>query len=267
MTLFSRKNIKIFSIIVILLIVVFSSVRGADNPVKGFLLGISSPFLKTSRIFSAGISGFFNFLGSIGKLKNENEKLLQDNQELLAENVRLKDVQKENQTLRKELDLVPKKDYELEASFVVGQDPQGLGNYFIIDKGENAGLKTGMPAIVSNGILVGKVSEVYGGTAKVTLVTDPESLINAEVENSGAKGIVRGEYGLGVKIDMISQTEVINEGDQVVTSGLGGGIPRGLTVGRVVRVSQSADKLFQEASVASAANFSNLRIIFIVKNF
>lgn len=267
MTPFSSKNIKIFSIIAILLVVIFVSFRGADNPVKGFILGVSSPFLKTSRIFSGGVSGFFNFLGSIGALKNENEKLLQKNQELLAENARLKDTEKENQTLRKELDLAPKKDYELEASFVIGQDPQGLGNYFIIDKGENAGIKTGMPAIVSNGILVGKVSEVYGSTAKVILATDPESVINAEVESSGAKGIVRGEYGLGIKIDMISQTEVINEGDGVITSGLGGEIPRGLTIGRVAQVSQSADKLFQEASVVSATDFSNLRIIFIVKKF
>jgi len=64
---------------------------------------------------------------------------------------------------------------------------------------------------------------------------------------------------------MISQTEVLSEGDAVISSGLGGKIPRGLTIGKIGRIGQSPDKLFQAASVTPAINVSNLRTIFIIK--
>jgi len=265
--MFFRKNVKYFAVIVLLLAVIFISLRAGDNPVKGFFLGISSPFLKTFRIFSGGVSGFFDFAGSIGNLKTDNEKLIEENQSLLAQNNQLKDAEKENQELRRQLDLAPRKKFDLEASFVIGQDPQGLGSYFLIDKGENSGVKIGMPVVVSDGILIGRVAEVYGGTAKIALVTDPSSAVNAETEETGARGIVKGEYGLGLKMSMVSQTDVLNEGDSLITSGLGGEIPRGLTIGKIGQIGQSADKLFQEASVASAVDISGLRVIFVVKGW
>lgn len=267
MTFFSRKNLKFFSIVIALSLVIIISLRGADNPVKGLVLRISSPFLKTFRIFSSGTAGFIDFLGSIGDLKKENENLLKKNQELLAENTRLSDMEHENQVLREELNLAPRKEFDLEAAFVIAQDPQGLGNFVLIDKGADKGIKIGMPAIVSNGILVGRVSEVYPNTTKVTLIADPASAINAEVQDSGAKGIVNGEFGLGLKMNMISQTEEIKEGDTVISSGLGGEMPRGLTIGRIDNVGQSEDKLFQEASVLPAVNYGDLRVVFIVKKF
>lgn len=267
MNFFSRKNIKFLLVIFALLILIFAGLRGADNPFKGFVLGVSSPFLKTFRIFSGGMSDFFNFLGTIGDLKDENEKMIQKNQELLAENARLKDTEKENRILREEFGLAPKNKFDLEASFVVAQDPQGLGSYIIVDKGGDKGIRTGMSAVVSDGILIGRVTDVYSNTAKVTLITDPASAINAEVQDSSSKGIVNGEYGLGIKMNMISQAQEIKEGDLVVTSGLGGETPRGLVIGKISRINQSKDKLFQEASVLPEANFSDLRIIFVVKKF
>lgn len=265
MHFFSPKNVKYLATIALLVVVIFVSLRMGDNPVKGFILGASSPFLKTFRIFSGGAWGFFDFLGSIGDIKSENEKLLGENQKLLAENNRLKDAEKENQDLRKQLELAPRSEFDLEASFVIAQDPQGLGNYFIIDKGENAGIKSGMPVIISNGLMVGRVTELYPNTAKITLVTDPSSAINAEAQASGARGIVKGEYGLGLEMDMISQADVLSEGDTVITSGLGGNIPRGFTIGKIGKIGQSPDKLFQKASVIPAVDISKLRIVFVVK--
>ena len=262
-----RKNIKFVLAIILLIIIIFISARGADNPLKGFLLRMESPFLKTSRIFSGETEGFFHFLGSIGELKSENEKLLQENGELLAKNALLKDTESENKLLRQELSLLPRKNYDLEGSFVIAQDPQGLGNYLLIDKGESNGLKAGMPIIISNGILAGKITDVYPTSAKVALISDKNSAVNAEIEDSGAKGIVRGAYGLGLVMDMISQAEVVKEGDTVITSGLGGDMPRGLYVGKVKEAGQSADKLFQQASLISPVDFSSLRVVFAVKGF
>jgi len=262
-----KKNFRLIAILFLLIILIFFGSRGADNPLKGFILRIESPFLKTFRIFSGGTEGFFHFLGSIGELKSENEKLLRENGELLAKNALLKDIESENKLLREELALLPRKKYDLEASFVIAQDPQSLGNHLIIDKGEKNGLKSGMPAIISKGILAGKITDVYPTSAKVVLMSDKNSAVNAEIEDSGARGIVRGAYGLGLVMEMISQSEVVKEGDTVITSGLGGDMPRGLYVGRIKEAGQSADKLFQQASLISPVDFPALRVVFVVKEF
>ena len=267
MAFISKKSGKFIGIIIILLLIILISSRGADNPVKGLILRVTSPFLKTFRLFSGGTEGLFHFLGSIGDLKKENEKLLQGNQEFTAKNAQLLDMENENKILREQLDLAPRKTYNLTASFVVAQDPQGLGNFLFIDKGANDGIKAGMPVIVSNGILVGKIAEVYPNSAKAILATDQDSAINAEIEDSGARGLVKGAYGLGLLMDMISQTEVVKEGDQVITSGLGGEMPRGLFIGKIKEAGQSPDKLFQQATIISPVDYSNLRVVFVVKGF
>jgi rod shape-determining protein MreC len=66
---------------------------------------------------------------------------------------------------------------------------------------------------------------------------------------------------------MISQAQEIKEGDAVVTSGLGGEMPKSLVIGNISRIDQSKDKLFQEASVLPEANLSDLRIVFLVTKF
>jgi rod shape-determining protein MreC len=264
---FLKKTWKFIFTVALLVAVIFISSRGADNPVKGFMLVITSPFFKTFRIFSGGVAGFFDFLGSIGDLKRENEELTKQNQELLAENVRLEDAEKENEILRREVNLAPRGKYDLEASFIIAQDPESQGNRFLIDKGKDSGISENMPVIVSDSVLIGKVSEVFPNTSRISLITDQGSAVNAEVIESGARGIVRGTFGLSLILDMISQADVVKEGDKVITSGLGKEFPRGLLVGKIGTVEQSPDKLFQQATIFSPVDFSDLRVVFTIKNF
>ena len=175
----------------------------------------------------------------------------------------LRDVENENTVLREQLNLLPRDHYNLEACFVISQDPNGMGNWLGIDKGSNDGIRVGDSVIVSKGVLVGRVQEVNAETAKVLLLTNPESTVNVATLKNGTKGVAKGEYGLGITFDMILQTDAINVGDEVITSG--GDIPRGLYVGTVQEVHSSEDYLFQQAVINSPVQASKLQILFVVK--
>lgn len=224
------------------------------------------PFQKISYSVSLKTKNMGGVVANIGNLKKNNEELLKQNQELLAENAKLKDMESENEILREQLKLLPRNNYEMETATVIGQDSYGLGNWIEIDKGEKDGIKKDMPVIISDGLLVGKVSEVYAKTSKIVLVTNPESVINVVDEATGAKGVVRGEFGLGIVMDMVIQTDSINKGDQIITSGMGGQMPRGLLIGRISEMGQSADRLFQKAVLVSQVKFSRLEFVFVIKN-
>lgn len=262
---FTSKIIKLIAVMIVCLILIFLNPRGFFNPARGFFLIVSAPFQKVFYQAGGKIDETVYFLKSLAELKNENANLSKENNFLAAKIAELEQEKNENKILREQLDLLPRDKFNLVGGFVIGQDPQGSESWIIFDKGEKDGIAPGMPVIVFNGILVGKVDEVYSGSSKINLLTGSNSFVNAADVETGAKGIVRGEYGLGIIMDMVTQTDGLNEGDTVVTSGLGSNIPRGLLVGKIKEIKKSQDKLFQEASIIPRVKYSQLDIVFAIK--
>lgn len=205
------------------------------------------------------------FLGSISYLRAENERLVKENSSLISEIADLRQEKKENENLREQLGLIPKKKYDLEAAYVIGQDPQKLGSWLIIDKGSSSGIEKGMPVIVSQGIIIGRISETYLSSSKIELLTNSSSSINASDLETSSRGIVKGEFGLGVILDMVAQTDVLNIGDEIVTSGLGSDVPKGLLIGKIQEIKTTQDKLFQQALIIPSVKYSSLDAVFIIK--
>jgi rod shape-determining protein MreC len=262
---FTPKLIKFLATILICLLLVFLNPKGIFSPVKTFFWTVSYPFQKIFYVVSQKTGNTFEFLGSISDLKSENEKLIKENNDLVSELAELKDIKKTNENLEEQLKLVPKDKYELEAGRVIGQDPQKLGSWIMIDKGSTNGIAREMPVIVGEGILVGKTSEVYPYSSKVDLLTSATSSVNALDQETSAKGLVQGEYGLGIILNMVDQSEILNVGDMVITSGLGGNISRGLYIGAISQVKTSEDRLFQEAVISPRVKYSKLDVVFVIK--
>jgi rod shape-determining protein MreC len=260
---------KLFKIIVIAIVfagLIFLNPSKFFSPIRagfGFFL---LPFQKVVYSFSIGLENARELIESIGKIKSENEKLIKENQQLLSENVMLHDMKNENAILREQIGLLPRDQYNLTAASVVSQDPNGISNWLEIDKGSNDGITDGMPVIVSKGILIGKVQNVSSNKSQVMLLTNPKSTVNVITTNSGAKGVAKGEYGTKIILDMVLQTDSINVGDSVVTSGISGEIPRGLYVGVIQEIHQSGDYLFQQAILATPLQNAKTQIVFVIKN-
>jgi rod shape-determining protein MreC len=262
---FSTKLFKFIIVIAISGSLIFLNPYRIFNPVRSALFFIFSPLQKMAYGLASEMSEIKNSLSSIGQLKKENEKLLQENRDFLAEQSKFEEIGKENETLREQLKLLPREKFDLEGASIISQNSYEQNDWIEIDKGGKDGIVNDMPVIVNSGILVGKVSEVYYNTSKVLLIDNPDNAVNAVDSETNSKGVVKGEYGLGITMSMVLQNDALNKGDKVVTSGIGGSFPQGLLIGNIGEITSSADKLFQQAAISSPINFSQLRFVFVIK--
>jgi rod shape-determining protein MreC len=186
---------------------------------------------------------------------------------LVIENVRLREAEIENATLREQLGFKEANpDFRLVAAEVIGRDPSNFLEYILIDRGSSDGITANMPVVTSQG-LVGRIVEVYPRSSRVLLITDPSSSVNALIQSSRATGVVQGQTDGSLVMRYIQQGEEVKVGDLVLTSGLGGHFPKRLIVGQVTSVRQRDVEPFQEAEVKPTVQFNHLEIVLIITNF
>jgi rod shape-determining protein MreC len=200
--------------------------------------------------------------------------LRQRNYELEAENSRLQVqiVELQQQVTEAQL-LSTLVDYERRhvenqyiAASVIARDISPFMHYVIIDRGSDDGLRKGMPVVTQQG-LVGSIAAVTAGAARVQLINDPGSSINVILQQSDVEAVLSGQITGEIQLDMISQNAVVQPGDLVMTSGLGGNYPANIVIGQVVTIRKEASSLFQTASVQPAVDFSQLEIVLVITNF
>jgi rod shape-determining protein MreC len=136
-----------------------------------------------------------------------------------------------------------------------------------IDKGREDGLRVDQPVIGPEG-LVGKVTQLTGDTARVTLLTDQTSAVSAQVLPQGATGVVKPDDGQpdDLLLDFVERGRRLKEGQTVVTSGsrsaeLESLFPRGIPVGKVTKVDPNELELYQRVHIEPFADLRRFDIV------
>ena len=147
---------------------------------------------------------------------------------------------------------------------VIARSPTIWYSAVRINKGSDDGVRRDQPVITGDG-LAGRVSAVTGGTATVTLITDPDrSAVSAQVMPGGANGIVRPKTGdpNDLLLEFVQKGRKIREGQTVVTSGftdpgsdLESLFPRGIPIGKVTRVDNSELEVYQTVHIRPFVDF------------
>jgi rod shape-determining protein MreC len=255
---------------VLLLIILFGIALLDPAPFSGTLRSIfHSVFWPVEKVFSSvsfSVRDFSSLLFSIGELNRENERLSEENIRLSAENATMIFLRGENEALRKDAGLEFRKKFNLLATEVMASGGEAQRGSVVIDRGSVHGVEVGMPAIVGDGLLVGIVDEVYPVSARISLVTSSKMAIGGITAESGSKGIVRGDRGLGIIFGMILQSDAVKEDDRVMTSGAGGLVPSGLYIGSIGSIRDSDDRLFREAKIISPVGPDALRFLFLIRS-
>ncbi len=254
---------------------------GALRPLESLMGYIIAPVER-------GLASIFDTLGELSQtirdvreLQQRVQALEKENAALTVENIRLREFEAENRELRERLNFADENPtYSLVGADVVergctvypcaevtGQDTNPYLRYIIINAGSNDGVNIGMPVITEGSALVGRIARVTPNLAFVQLINDPSSEIAAMIQRSRVTGMVIGEKEGNLIMTEILPGEEINEGDYIITSGLGGLMPRALILGQIARVDYQEAALFQEALLRPAVDFRRLDMVLVITDF
>ena len=231
------------------------------------ILRIVTPGQSAMSFLARGITGGYGRYVELKGVRADNEALYRENRQLRTELMEMRRLAEESGRYQRLLGLRDATPAETIAARVIAVD---ASPYFRvarvdIDRGEGT-VRRGMPVLTPEGV-VGKINRVAGKSSDVMLLVDTRSALDVLIPRTGGRGILRGKSGdnsYRCNIEYLARGETVQEGDAVVTSGVGGAFPRNLAVGHVTRVVPGAVGLYQEVEVAPDVDFARLADVLVV---
>lgn len=277
------KNSKISKKIIISIVIVILVITLVLATSFGLRSGKSSAYQSwlddslaiVDRVISApfrGISAMVDSVHTVFNTMEENEQLKRridnytnletQNEVYRNENKELRAQLKMNETLT---------NYDIVTASVINRSPDNWQNILIVDCGTKDGVKDGMAVMGSKG-LIGRVIQANKTTSKVQLLisTDDKSShypVMIQNKDSDVYGLLDSYSSKdnAYIVKQLTSTKHIQEGDRVVTSGLGGRSPKGLYVGEVTKVQTDSDGLNKEVYVRPAGSMYDISVVTVIK--
>ena len=238
--------------------IVSSGVGSAVNPLQKVVYSINDK-----------IKGTLDFFLNFSKIKEENEELTKENIDLENKLLEYDKLKEENDRLREVLNFKnSKNNYDYLGCEIIGYSGESFSSGYVIDKGENDGLKKDM-ILISNKGLVGQVTSTGSNWAIVqSLINENIAvsvMVNSTRETTGIlKGYVTHSNQNLTKVTNLPIDSAIKEGDVIVTSGLGQIYPKEVRIGEVVSVETDEVKVMKTAIVKPFVDFNKLEELFVV---
>ena len=197
-------------------------------------------------------------------VRREVVSLRGENEQLRVQALQAGETLEENTRLRRLLVLRDRLPLATVAGEVIGREAGGWVRSLTVNRGRSDGIAQQTPVIMPDG-LVGRVVQVHRGAAVIQLLNDPASTVGAVVQRTRTAGLVEGDAGGAVRFKFMARDGAsVAPGDLVVTSGLGTLFPKGLPVGRVVKIEDKGSALFHFAVLAPAVDFSRVEEVLLV---
>lgn len=258
-----RRYLTVILVIVVIISIHYSGLLGPLEKIwQKLIIAVSHPVYT----FTANVKAWSGFRdkAELEKQVRLLREQLKDNQQLLA---RFSVLEKENRDLIQALNWKEQGEHNYLIGKIVGHPLNLPRTYLIINRGYHDGIINGMPVVIKENILIGKIVKVDNQNAFVQLLIDSESLISVKLaQGQEPIGIVSGELELSLKLELIPAHVIINTDDIVVTSGLDPLIPQDLIVGSIGSPIKETDDFFQSATVETAYDINQLNIVSVILN-
>jgi rod shape-determining protein MreC len=243
------------------------------EPTGGPLHGIESagatvlrPFEVAAERVARPFQDVYAYFSGLVHAKSENERLRREVNQLRQLALQGQTAREENQQLREALKYVdgPRfpEDYHPVNARIIAR-PMEFDQRVVISAGSDSGIRQDTPVVTRAG-LVGRVTDLNGGAAQVTLITDENSAVQAVDVKTNASGLVRhGQGESSLVLDRVTKDRKVEKGDVIVTAGTRSTqypslFPRGIEIGVVTSVGQSDTSLYKQVQIGPFVDFSSL---------
>ncbi len=260
---------KIYLLAAIILLLIFLHSIKIIKPVETYIISGINKGGEILYGIGQSWSSFFSSSEEKVDLQNNNNDLQKQVNDLLAEKAYWQTIEKENERLKNYLQFFEDNDYEKVMTRLVSSDNLFSHNNsktnIYLNKGESDGVEKGMAIINEEGILVGKILSVKENSAQACLSINEDCKFAAGFNNKDETlGVVKGNLGLTISMNLIPQDQNIKSGDLVVSSGLQNNIPSGLIIGRVSSVIKESNDIWQEATIEPLYDLKELNVLAVI---
>jgi rod shape-determining protein MreC len=264
---------KIFILVVVVVLLLalaavsYSELSGV-NIISNIISVPAAPLQRAYAFVTGKVGDFFGYFEDVKKLKDENEQLSQRISELEQQLLDIDRLTKENEELRAALNFKDQyEEYNFLGASIIAKDPGNWFDVFTVNRGINDGIENNSPVITAYG-LVGRVSKTDLMTSRVVSIIDMDSTVSARLSKSRDLIVIRGDVELRAKglcrADYIPPNTDIMPGDTVETSGMGGLYPKGIIIGKVVKVVKNEGQYDSYAIIQPMVDFKRLEDVIIL---
>ena len=238
----------------------------ATQKIQSTFLGAISPFLKTGSSLQRQFVGFREGLKKLDELEKDDQLLSVELKDLKATNQMLRDLEVENNRLRRALGYRQRSVFKLVPSRIIARDASTWWSTVKIDKGFEDGIEPDMPVLTEDG-LVGKTTTVSKNMSTVLLIADENCKVASMIEGSREQGIVKGSRTSSntmpeITLNFLSKKADLKTGQKVYSSGVGGVFPSGVYIGQVKEF--KVHELNGQATLIPAVDLTTIEDVFVV---
>lgn len=265
--MFSKKTALIFAgILLITVNIIFLTItirRPASFGLGRVMIAFAAPFQDLASRAVKGVRETWRNYFSLVSVAEENQRLKELLGKAAEDSILQRELDLENNRLRDLLAFQRSLPNPAIAAQIIAKDPSAWFNTVIIDKGAADGLRKGLPAVTSRGI-AGQVVEVSAHQSKLMLIIDRNSAVDALVQRTRSRGIVKGAARDECYLDYVMHEDDMRVGDGVVSSGFDGVYPKGLLIGSVSAINFQGSDFFKEVRVTPSVDFDTLEEVLVI---
>ncbi|WP_372706992.1 rod shape-determining protein MreC [Brevundimonas sp.] len=219
--------------IVVCVLLLISDVRAQTSPYQPVRAGVEAVTGPVGGVFAAPVRWFghaTDYVGGYFFAVSENRRLKRDLAELQPwrdQAIALKNVNSRYEAM---LGIRPDPPVAMQTARSISDTRGPFSNARLIDAGSSKGIKVGNPVINEQG-LVGRVVGTSGHVSRVVLLTDVASRTPVLVDRTDARALLTGDGSPNPRLEFVRGVGAVQAGDRILSSGDGGGFPRGVPIG------------------------------------
>jgi rod shape-determining protein MreC len=226
------------------------------------VVAVVTAFQEASWTGAGAIQSVWNGYAALRGVHDENARLAREVTDLRVQLQQARANAAGAEQMRALLDLRPHLPWKTTGADVVAGSLSPDFRAITIDRGVDDGVRPDMPVLNAAGVL-GRVAQAAARASTVQLIIDRSAAAAVRTSRTRTEGIALGNGDGSLRLEYLSATADLAEGDTVVTAGIDGVYPPDLAVGRIKSI-ERAGPAYRRVLIEPFADFSRLETVLVL---